>query len=246
MRGGLTDHHQDGWGIAFFEGKGVRQFLDPLPSATSPIAEIVRNYPIKSKNVIAHIRKATQGQVSLENTHPFTRELWGYYWVFAHNGNIPDFNATYTGAFRPVGTTDSEKVFCWMMQELERKYGRNKPTCEELFTTLTELSLEIGSRGEFNFMLSNGEVLYAHCSTRLSYIVRKSPFPSAHLKDQDVTVDFSNITTATDRVAIIATTPLTDDETWTTLEPGTLTMFHEGKISTQSKTIPGPVKSEAS
>ena len=24
-RGGMTDEHQDGWGIAFFEGKGVRQ-----------------------------------------------------------------------------------------------------------------------------------------------------------------------------------------------------------------------------
>ena len=28
-RGGLTDHHRDGWGIAFFEGKGARVFLEP-------------------------------------------------------------------------------------------------------------------------------------------------------------------------------------------------------------------------
>ena len=35
-RGGLTDHHRDGWGIAFFEGKGARVFLDPAPSAHSP------------------------------------------------------------------------------------------------------------------------------------------------------------------------------------------------------------------
>lgn len=59
-RGGGTDVHADGWGIAFFEGKGVRLFLDPQPSAQSSIAELVRNYPIHSLNVIAHIRKATQ------------------------------------------------------------------------------------------------------------------------------------------------------------------------------------------
>jgi predicted glutamine amidotransferase len=92
-RGGATDVHSDGWGIAFFEGKGTRVFLDPQPSCTSPVAELVRHYPIRSKNVIAHIRKATQGAVGLENTHPFMRELWGRYWIFAHNGNLLRFRA---------------------------------------------------------------------------------------------------------------------------------------------------------
>ncbi|MCX7178303.1 MAG: class II glutamine amidotransferase, partial [Proteobacteria bacterium] len=83
-RGGATDVHRDGWGIAFFEGRGARVFLDPQPSSESPVAELVRHYPIRSLNVIAHIRKATQGPVGLENTHPFMRELWGRYWIFAH------------------------------------------------------------------------------------------------------------------------------------------------------------------
>ena len=38
-RGGRTDRHSDGWGIAFFEDKGCRLFFDYLPSATSPVAE---------------------------------------------------------------------------------------------------------------------------------------------------------------------------------------------------------------
>ena len=65
-RGGATDVHRDGWGIAFFEGRGVRLFLDPQPSSESPVAEFVRRYPIRSVNVIAHIRKATRGPVGLE------------------------------------------------------------------------------------------------------------------------------------------------------------------------------------
>jgi len=107
-RGGKTDVHADGWGIAFFEGKGVRLFLDSQPSVQSPIAELVRKYPIHSLNVIAHIRKATQGVVSLENTHPFVRELWGHYWVFAHNGDLTKFQPELDGSFLPVGNTDSE------------------------------------------------------------------------------------------------------------------------------------------
>ena len=48
-RGGITDHHADGFGIGFFEGKGVRLFHDDKPSANSPVADLVRAYQIKSE-----------------------------------------------------------------------------------------------------------------------------------------------------------------------------------------------------
>ncbi|MBC7468860.1 MAG: class II glutamine amidotransferase, partial [Ramlibacter sp.] len=32
QRGGRTDHHADGWGIAFFEGVGLRHFVDHQPA----------------------------------------------------------------------------------------------------------------------------------------------------------------------------------------------------------------------
>ena len=76
QRGGGTGPHKDGWGITFYEGKGCRTFKDPQPSFNSPIAKLVQDYPIKSRSVIAHIRQANRGEVALENTHPFTRELW--------------------------------------------------------------------------------------------------------------------------------------------------------------------------
>src|SRR3546814_415285 len=76
-RGGQTGPHQDGWGIAFYDGKGCRTFHDPAPSAESEIARFIRSYSIKSRAVVCHIRRANRGRIALENTHPFTRELWG-------------------------------------------------------------------------------------------------------------------------------------------------------------------------
>jgi predicted glutamine amidotransferase len=238
-RGGLTDVHKDGWGIAFFEGKGVRQFLDSQASAHSPIAELVRNYPIKSKNVIAHIRKATQGTVALENTHPFSRELWGHYWIFAHNGNLIGFEPSLNGTFSPVGQTDSERVFCWILQELKTRFGDEYPGAQKVYDAIHELTLKAGAFGEFNFLFSNGEMLIAHCSTQLCYIVRKAPFAQASLKDREVTVDFSSVTTQDDRVAVIATVPLTDNENWNILEPGHLCFFKDGSLNEKRKTAPG-------
>jgi predicted glutamine amidotransferase len=227
-RGGLTDHHRDGWGIAFFEGRGARVFLDPQPSIHSPVAELVRQYPIRSLNVIAHIRKATQGEVRLENTHPFQRELWGQYWIFAHNGNLKDFDPPLSGRFRPVGSTDSERAFCHLLDVLAQRFPDAPPSPAALFAALRELATRIGAHGEFNFLLSNGQRLFAHCATRLAFIVRRAPFAAAHLSDQDVTVDFSEVTTPDDRVAVIATVPLTDNERWTVMTPGTLLCFHQG------------------
>jgi glutamine amidotransferase len=241
-RGGATDVHTDGWGIAFFEGKGTRLFLDHQASCTSPIAELVRAYPIRSKNVIAHIRKATQGSVGLENTHPFMRELWGRYWIFAHNGNLLDFKPELDGSFTPVGLTDSERAFCWLLQQLRRQFPTSHPTRAELFAALHVLTLQLAPHGEFNFLLSNGDVLFAHASTKLAYIVRQAPFARAHLSDQDLTIDFSAVTTPDDRVALIATQPLTDNEAWQTMPPGSLWWFEEGRVEQMLETMPGPEK----
>ena len=228
-RGGLTDEHKDGWGIAFFEGAGVRLFVDHESAVASPVASLIKSYPIKSRNVISHIRKATQGQVALENCHPFVRELWGRYWVFAHNGDLKNFAPALKGAFRPVGNTDSELAFCFLLQQLRARFGDAPPVMAELSAALRELTAEIASYGVFNMMLSDGSALYAHCSTRLHYIVRQYPFTQAKLSDEDLTVDFSEVTTPNDRVAIIVTEPLTTNETWQPFSAGEMKVFVDGQ-----------------
>ncbi len=222
-----AEEHKDGFGIAFFEGAGVRLLVDAQSARLSPVAEMVRRFPIRSRNIIAHIRKATQGDVALANTHPFVRELWGRYWVFAHNGDLKGFAPRLHGAFRPVGETDSERAFCWLMQEFAKAHA-SVPTITELTATLRELAPVPAAHGSFNFTLSNGQALWAHCSTHLHHIVRRHPFQRASLQDQDVTVDFARHTSASDRVAVIVTQPLTTDEAWTPFAGGELRVFVDG------------------
>ena len=234
QRGGCTDHHSDGWGIAFFEsegnlpGKAARHFVDKESAATSPIAKMLKSYPIKSHNVVAHVRKATVGAVTLENCHPFTRELWGRYWVFAHNGDLKEFQPPLHGSFKPVGSTDSELAFCWLLQELNKSHV-TVPSVEELTNTLSELVPQIARHGTFNFLLSNGQALWAHASTKLCYVSRQHPFPEVQLKDEDVTVDLSDLNGPEDRQVIVVTEPLTTNEAWVAMESGELQAFVEGR-----------------
>ena len=223
-----ADEHKDGFGVAFFEDRGLRLFVDPQSARESPVSELIRRYPIRSRNVIAHIRKATQGRVALENTHPFVRELWGRYWVFAHNGDLKGFAPRLHASFRPVGDTDSELAFCWIVQELAKAHA-DLPSVAELTRTLAELLPRPAAHGSFNMMLSNGCALWAHCSTNLHWLVRRHPFTQVSLRDDDLSVDFASVTTPNDRVAVIATDPLTAGEPWTAFSAGELRVFVDGE-----------------
>ena len=223
-----ADEHKDGFGIAFFEDRGLRHFIDHHGARTSPVADLVKRYPIRSDNVIAHIRKATQGRVALENSHPFVRELWGRYWVFAHNGDLKGFAPRLHGAFRPVGETDSELAFCWLMQELAKAHA-SVPSIQELSRTLQELLPRPAAHGTFNMLLSNGQALWAHGSTQLFSLQRAHPFGAATLADEDLSVDFAPLTTPRDRVALVATEPLTSGERWDAFAVGELRVFRGGE-----------------
>lgn len=238
-RGGDTGPHRDGFGLAFFEGRAARLFLDSSAAARSPLGRFLRENPIKTLQAVAHIRKRTHGPVGLANTHPFQRELWGRVWVFAHNGTLRGLPPI-TGRFTPVGRTDSERAFCLLLAGLERRFPQGPPSsAADLHRAVAAVGGALARHGSFNFLLANGKHLYARCCTRLCHIVRKAPFGRATLQDADVAVDFAALTTPKDRVAVVATTPLTRDEQWTVGEPGTLWVFHQGRLSHTLASAPG-------
>ncbi|WP_343598169.1 class II glutamine amidotransferase [Acinetobacter sp.] len=236
QRAGITSDHCDGFGIAFFEDKACRLFVDNQSAIKSPIAELVRDYPIKSKNVVAHIRKATQGKITLENSHPFVRELWGRHWVFAHNGDLHGFQPELTGRFTPVGNTDSEYAFCYLLDQLVQHFGYQPPAILEVAQALEKIVPKVAEYGTFNFCLSNGQALFSYATTKLHWLVRGYPFKPAHLIDLDVEVDFSTVTTPQDRVAVITTEPLTQNEIWTAFRPGQFIVFQDGQNIYQAQT----------
>lgn len=232
QRGGGTDIHRDGWGIVFYRGKGIQEFKDPDPSADSEVAKLVTLHAIRSKIVISHIRQANVGEVRLENTHPFCRELFGHYWTFAHNGQIKDGGhlTLPLGRFTPVGNTDSEHIFCWLLARITERFSCMPEDKTQLWDLIAECANSLHSMGVSNFMLSDGVEMIVHCSNHLYWITRRAPFGEATLKDVEMSVDFGKETTPNDVVSVIATEPLTINENWTALQPQELLIFKDGEI----------------
>jgi predicted glutamine amidotransferase len=230
QRGGLTGPHKDGWGIVFYEGKGVREFRDPAPSVESEVAKLVQHYPIKSCNVVSHIRQANVGDICLENTHPFVRELWGCNWTFAHNGQLKDSESLVLSKDLPVGTTDSERAFCWLLAELRQNFDGMPPEVNQLADFLKPRCDQLRRMGVFNMLLGNSHYLFAYCTTKLHWITRRAPFGQAQLKDTEMTVNFAGETTPNDVVTVIATEPLTDNEVWQSMAEGEMIVFSSGEV----------------
>ena len=252
-RGGVTDIHDHGWGLVFYShnGQGIRQFHDTEAAATSPVAQFLASLNITTLNMMAHIRYATQGSVDLANVHPFVREMWGINWCLAHNGDVPLFKGgelPWIGSVRgepsyhPVGTTDSEALFCSILNALKAKFD-TLPSLPVLHGTLQDLLDEIVSHAPqetiLNILLSCGpHVLFCYSwpGSRpgsdvwngLHYTVRDYPFGVCQLADLDYQVDFASVTAPKDRVAVIATKPLTVEEDWIALERGELILFDDG------------------
>jgi len=230
-RGGHTAAHADGWGIAFHHVGGSQLFIDDQPACASPLAAFLRQHPIRATTVLAHIRQATRGAVQLANCHPFQRQWAGRCWSFCHNGTLHDFAPALAARHQPLGATDSEAAFGWLLQQLQQRFGEQSPEPSDLAPALAELARQVAEHGVFNWLLTDGQHTYAHCSTRLHWLQRAHPFAPARLVDTDLTLDLARDNGPLDRMVLVATEPLTHDEPWQAMRPGELLVLHDGRIA---------------
>jgi glutamine amidotransferase len=242
LRGGQTGPHADGWGLSLYDGRFARTFLEQDPAHSSRLARFLRENAIPTRLAIAHVRRMTRGVASLPNTHPFVRVFDGRHVVFAHNGTLPNVKQRALKFESTLGDTDSEHAFCVLVEALRAAYGPNYPDDpRELGKTLWELGNELGSDGVFNFLFADGEHLFARCGDSLHAIVRRAPFGPATLVDAEVRVHFGEILSmaADAKQAVVATAPLTRDEAWTRLNPGSLLVMSAGDIVQTFAPAPG-------
>jgi predicted glutamine amidotransferase len=216
-RGGKTGPHADGWGVASYEGRAARIFKEPAPAAESRLLAMLAQDCVKSTALIAHIRRANPSRFgrAAGNTHPFEREWNGRSWVFAHNGKLSGLHERGVrpdSRFLPLGETDSELAFCYILEAIVRGIGRESRFSPAMVVEIIRPVVdELATFGEFNFILSDGECLYVHAHTNLHVL---QPSPSAE--------------NSALKMILLATAPLTA-EPWRALAPGSIHVYRQGE-----------------
>ena len=239
--GGLTGPHKDGWGIAFYEGKDVRIIKDESSASRSPCMDFVKSHNFKSKTIISHIRRATQGKISYSNTQPFQRELAGRMHTFAHNGDLKGINTSpivKPKMNHPVGETDSEYVFCYLVDLLNEIWRSDyRPNIKQRFNLISHFANVISEYGPANFIYSDGELLFTHGHIRTQKGKKGYHPPGLFVlyrsfkRDQETKniegVQFVDRDQQQD-VALVASDPLTDEK-WKPLTEKELLVLKDGK-----------------
>lgn len=160
----------DGWGLAFYDGCDLRLYREPEPAADSAWLAFIARVRRPSRLVLSHIRRATQGAVSLANTQPFVRELGGRMHAFAHNGRLSGIEERHRGEwrrFRPIGETDSEIAFCILLQRLAPLWSEGVvPPIEHRLGVFTRFAADMRRLGPANFLYADGDALFAHGDRR--------------------------------------------------------------------------------
>lgn len=231
-RRGKSNPH--GWGIAYYPDKSVQIIKEPMKSMDSRLAGYIEKENIvQSKIIISHVRMVSAGSISHKNTHPFSRELRGEDYVFAHNGTLRNYERNLILVkFQPIGETDSEHAFCYLMNQIAERNITNW-TNEDCILLESELK-KINQNGKFNCILSNGKFLFCYHDISgyngLCYVKRESPFNEIQLVDKDYSIDLQSEKNPEQRGYIIATRALTSGEDWFNFEPGELKIFKDGKL----------------
>ena len=118
-----SHRNTDGSGIGFFDGAG-QPVLDKQPVAAFQDAEFGREArEARSQTFVAHVRWATAGGRTLQNTHPFAMEDR----IMAHNGGLGDLPRLeeQLGDYGRLvlGDTDSERYFALITQQIDAHDG---------------------------------------------------------------------------------------------------------------------------
>jgi predicted glutamine amidotransferase len=229
-----SDANADGWGLAWYPDQSAALIKEPVRWQASAHSAFLDTYQQMCARVyLGHIRqRTTGGEPTHADTHPFQRELGGRDYCFAHNGTIERHVEQLTlDRFQPVGSTDSERLFCHLLEEMAA--ARQHPLdAEPQWRWLHQRFLAVNRWGKMNCLLTDGRRLFCYRDRRgwkglaftTVYILGQG---THHFEDATVKMDLEGQTF--NRGIIVATQPL-NSAAWRELGAGELLVLENGAV----------------
>jgi glutamine amidotransferase len=230
----------DGFGIGTFEPDGSAE-LDKLPLAAHVAEVFAREARDEfSTTFVAHVRYASVGALTLENTHPFVLDNR----IFGHNGVVGDLERVEAelGDLRAElhGTTDSERFFALITRHIRDASGDIRAGIISAVRWLAA-NVELYS---LNFVMATPDELWAlryPDGNELWVLDRRRPGGEEleeHGSFGEIAVHMPEA--AEQPVVVIASEQMDDDPRWRMVEPGELVRVDADLRVTRETIIDGP------
>ena len=230
----------DGWGIGYYPGgePSASVLKEPAPPEGSIRGELVKAWEhLESSIFVLHIRQATWGSISDANTQPFSRSYAGRDWLIGHSGSLEHrMEALVEPRFEPVGSTDTELIFCrllgWLAERGARSLGEVDP--KDLLGWFDELN----AHGSLTTVLTDGHdvVVYADKNDEGNIYLWQvaPPYERLVFGDAEVEVDLTRRGAKSRKGVIVCSDPLASSTPvpakWEKVRPGSLVVLRQGAV----------------
>ncbi|WP_224371016.1 class II glutamine amidotransferase [Hyalangium versicolor] len=239
----------DGWGIGYYPGgdPAAEVLKEAAPPPGSIRSELVKAWEHLASSVfLVHIRTATWGQISAANTQPFRRSWGGRDWLMAHSGSLSHrIEPTGPQRFEPIGSTDTELIFCQLMSMISDNGWRTLGDIDP--ERLRAFFASVNAHGSVTTVLTDGKDLCVYADRDPAHPLYvwtlQPPHDSLVFGDNDVLVDLTKRGIKSRKGVIICSNPLEPvgnaKMDWKQLTPGTLLRIRQGAVVAEA-TLPPP------
>lgn len=243
----VYQHRQPfGWGIAWYPSgdQAAVVIKDPTSVENSAMTQLLKDWKrFRSSVFLSHIRGAAKRRTQ-QDTHPFSQSYARRTWLIAHTGDLEhDYQEHLPMGdkpeFEPIGRTDSEYVFCWLLGHIARAGAR----------TLADVGWErlhgwlrtINQHGTANLMITDGLDLAVYCDqnaySSLHWTRVTPPHAQQHFENEALTLDLDDPMDQNQTMCVFSTTPMSAMR-WQPMEPGQLMIARRGTIRWNSLADP--------
>jgi glutamine amidotransferase len=251
------ERNKAGWGVAAYPQPGAqstpliaRVVKEPQPMHTSPAARSLLEAGATDLGqgsciYLVHARSSSGSPATAENTHPFERQVWDRSFVLAHDGSAATRPASRKSTFSPRGQTDSEKLFCEILDVIVGRFPNGASwsklhiaaRCNALHLAIK--SVAPPSAGQVNLLLSDGELLFYHSrhQDKNSYYLLRAPASAASARHENraASSDYDFAKSRAERSAIVvAGEPPNTEAGWQPIPHGESIAFRRGEVVFQS------------
>lgn len=231
----------DGWGIGYYPGgePSASVLKEPAPPQGSIRSELVKAWEhLESSIFVLHVRTATWGSISDANTQPFCRAYGGRDWLVGHSGSLARrLDAEPDPAFMPVGSTDTEAIFCRFLAWLEARGARTLGDVdpEEARAWFHDLN----AYGSLTTVLTDGHDLLVYADElgrgQMHLWRVAPPYERLVFGDADVEIDLTRRGAKSRKGVVACSDPLAPAEgaaeaAWAQLAPGSLVVIRQGAV----------------
>ncbi|MFZ0929191.1 MAG: class II glutamine amidotransferase [Syntrophobacteraceae bacterium] len=174
-----ASRNMDGWGIGFF--KKNRAYVEKSATRAYQEGRFHDGFQrlarvVSSKFIIAHVRLRSSGPIDECHAHPFVLRFKGQDWIFAHNGKAPAIESYRSKQVRLDDVvSDSARTFEYLLDGIAARHERNSDI-SGLFRAVADTSRQLIGEypGSYNYLLTNGWVLFAFSNHRQFLVLKES------------------------------------------------------------------------